>query len=93
MNGCFAHAGSRPLSAWLMPHSVISWSYFTLLICALSELTYPQSECCTRACRDAWLRLIQPLIAQVPMLATVGKLPNARMPLPPYQNTDMHVMD
>lgn len=30
-------------------------------------------------CRDAWLRLIQPLIAQVPMLATIGE------PLKPFE--------
>ena len=27
------------------------------------------------ACRDAWLRLIQPLIAQVPMLTGIGEGP------------------
>jgi len=41
-------------------------------------------------CRDAWLRLIQPLIAQVPMLATIGEHFQHTLPLLNASACSMH---
>ena len=49
MDGRFAHAGSKSLSFWPMPHSVNAWSYSTLLICASSK-NHNSTEWCRVAC-------------------------------------------